>query len=160
MTTTFPHLLQKHAAERPGAPALREKEYGIWQTWSWQQVAQEVRHFACGLTTLGFTRGQNLALISDNRPHVYMGFVAVQSLGGVPIPLYQDAVAAEMVFVLQDADISFAFAENQEQVDKLLEIRESVPGIRHIIYDDPRGLRHYDQPGLISTAELIARGAE
>lgn len=160
MTTTFPHLLLKHAAERPAAPALREKEYGIWQTWSWQQVAQEVRHFACGLATLGFTRGQNLALISDNRPHVYMGFIAVQSLGGVPIPLYQDAVAAEMVFVLQDADIAFAFAENQEQVDKLLEIRDSVPGIRHIIYDDPRGLRHYDQPGLISTAELMARGAE
>lgn len=160
MTTTFPQLLQKHAAERPNAPALREKEYGIWQTWSWQQVAQEVRHFACGLTTLGFARGQNLALISDNRPHVYMGFVAVQSLGGVPIPLYQDAVAAEMTFVLQDAEIAFAFAENQEQVDKLLEIRESVPGIQHIIYDDPRGLRNYDQPGLISTAELIARGAE
>ena len=160
MTTTFPHLLLKHAAERPGAPALREKEYGIWQTWSWQQVAQEVRHFACGLKTLGFTRGQNLALISDNRPHVYMGFVAVQSLGGVPIPLYQDAVATEMIFVLQDADITFAFAENQEQVDKLLEARESVPGIQHIIYDDPRGLRHYDQPGLISTAELIARGAQ
>lgn len=160
MTTTFPHLLLKHAAERPGAPALREKEYGIWQTWSWQQAAQEVRHFACGLATLGFARGQNLALISDNRPHVYLGFVAVQSLGGVPIPLYQDAVAAEMVFVLQDADIAFAFAENQEQVDKLLEIRDSVPGIRHIIYDDPRGLRHYDQPGLISTAELMARGAE
>ncbi len=159
MTTTFPHLLLKHAAERPGAPALREKEYGIWQTWSWQQVAQEVRHFACGLSTLGFTRGQNLALISDNRPHVYMGFVAVQSLGGVPIPLYQDAVASEMMFVLQDADIAFAFAENQEQVDKLLEVRETVPGIQHIIYDDPRGLRHYDQPGLISTADLIARGA-
>lgn len=160
MTTTFPHLLQKHAAERPDAPALREKEYGIWQTWSWQQVAREVRHFACGLAALGFTRGQNLALISDNRPHVYMGFVAVQSLGGVPIPLYQDAVAAEMVFVLQDADIAFAFAENQEQVDKLLEIREQVPGIRHIIYDDPRGLRHYDQPGLIGTAELMERGAQ
>ena len=159
MTTTFPHLLLKHAAERPGAPALREKEYGIWQTWSWQQVAQEVRHFACGLTTLGFSRGQNLALISDNRPHVYMGFVAVQSLGGVPIPLYQDAVASEMMFVLQDAEIAFAFAENQEQVDKLLEARETVPGIQHIIYDDPRGLRHYDQPGLISTADLIARGA-
>ncbi|MCD2511010.1 AMP-dependent synthetase/ligase [Comamonas endophytica] len=160
MTTTFPHLLQKHAAERPDAPALREKEYGIWQTWNWRQVAREVRHLACGLAALGFARGQNLALISDNRPHVYMGFVAVQSLGGVPIPLYQDAVAAEMVFVLQDADIEYAFAENQEQVDKLLEIREQVPGIRHIIYDDPRGLRHYDQPGLVSTAELMERGAK
>ncbi|PWW44409.1 AMP-dependent synthetase/ligase [Melaminivora alkalimesophila] len=160
MKSTFPHLLLRQASERPDAPALREKEYGIWQTWSWQAAATEVRHMACGLLSLGFARGQNLALISDNRPHVYMGFLAVQSVGGVPIPLYQDAVAAEMAFVIQDADVHFAFAENQEQVDKLLEVRESVPGIRHIIYDDPRGLRNYDQPGLISTAQLVARGAE
>ena len=160
MKSTFPHLLLQHAAQRPEAAALREKEYGIWQTWSWQRAATEVRHMACGLLSLGFARGQNLALISDNRPHLYMGFVAVQSVGGVPIPLYQDAVAAEMTFVIQDADIAFAFAENQEQVDKLLEVRETVPGIRHIIYDDPRGLRHYDQPGLISMEQLLARGAE
>ncbi|MBV2218516.1 MAG: AMP-binding protein [Diaphorobacter sp.] len=160
MKTTFPHLLLQHAAQRPDAAALREKEYGIWQTWSWKDAAAEVRHMACGLLSLGFAKGQNLALISDNRPHLYMGFVAVQSVGGVPIPLYQDAVAAEMTFVIQDAEIAFAFAENQEQVDKLLEVRESVSGIQHIIYDDPRGLRHYDQPGLISTAQLVARGAE
>ena len=160
MTSTFPHLLLRHAAERPQATALREKEYGIWQTWSWQAAAAEVRAMACGLLSLGFQRGQNLALISDNRPHVYMGFLAVQSVGGVPIPLYQDAVAAEMTFVMQDAGIEFAFAENQEQVDKLLEVRGTVPGIRHIIYDDPRGLRNYDQPGLISTQQLVARGAE
>ena len=89
-----------------------------------------------------------------------MGFAAVQSLGAVPIPLYQDAVAQEMAFVMEDADIHFAFAEDQEQVDKLLEVRETVPGMAHIIYDDPRGLRNYDQPGLISTAELVAKGAE
>ncbi len=158
MTTTFPHLLLQHAAQRPDAPALREKEYGIWQTWSWKAAAAEVRAMACGLLSLGFAKGQNLALISDNRPHVYMGFVAVQSIGGVPIPLYQDAVASEMSFVIEDADIHFAFAENQEQVDKLLEVRESTSGLTHIIYDDPRGLRNYDQPGLISTADLVARG--
>ena len=160
MKATFPHLLLEHAAKRPDAPALREKEYGIWQTWSWKAAAAEVRHMACGLLALGFAKGQNLALISDNRPHVYMGFVAVQSIGGVPVPLYQDAVASEMAFVIEDADIHFAFAENQEQVDKLLEVRDSLPGIQHIIYDDPRGLRHYDQPGLISTADLVAKGAE
>ena len=159
MSTTFPHLLLKHAAERPDAPALREKEYGIWQTWSWQEASRTVRHMACGLAALGLQRGQNLALISDNRPHLYMGFVAVQSLGAVPIPLYQDAVASEMCFVMQDAEVAFAFAENQEQVDKLLEVRETVPGIRHIIYDDPRGLRNYDQPGLISVEQLMAQGA-
>ena len=160
MTTTFPQLLLKHATERPDAPALREKEYGIWQTWSWREAAQTVRHMACGLRALGLARGQNLAFISDNRPHVYMGFLAVQACGAVPIPLYQDAVAAEMMFVMEDAEIAFAFAENQEQVDKLLEVRESVSSIRHIIYDDPRGLRKYDQPGLISTEELLAKGKE
>jgi long-subunit acyl-CoA synthetase (AMP-forming) len=129
MTTTFPHLLLQHAAQRPQAPALREKEYGIWQTWSWSEAAETVRHMACGLAALGMARGQNLAFISDNRPHVYMGFIAVQALGAVPIPLYQDAVAAEMRFVIEDAEIDFAFAENQEQVDKLLEVRESVTGL-------------------------------
>ena len=158
MSTTFPHLLLKHAAERPDAPALREKEYGIWQTWTWGEAARDVRALACGLADLGLAKGQNLAFISDNRPHLYMGFVAVQCLGAVPIPLYQDAVAQEMTFVMQDADIEFAFAENQEQVDKLLEVRETVPGIRWIIYDDPRGLRKYDQPGLISTEQLMERG--
>ncbi len=159
MSTTFPHLLLKHAAERPDAPALREKEYGIWQTWSWSDTARTVRHMACGLAALGLQRGQNLALISDNRPHLYMGFVAAQALGAVPVPLYQDAVAAEMTFVMQDAEITVAFAENQEQVDKLLEVRETVPSIRAIIYDDPRGLRNYDQPGLISVEQLLEQGA-
>ena len=158
MATTFPHLLLQHAAERPQAAALREKEYGIWQTWAWADVAQDVRHMACGLAALGLAKGQNLAFISDNRPHVYMGFLAVQSIGAVPIPLYQDAVAQEMRFVMEDAEIAFAFAENQEQVDKLLEVRESVPGIQHIIYDDPRGLRKYDDAGLISTAQLKQLG--
>lgn len=160
MASTFPHLLLQHAAARPGAAALREKEYGIWQTKTWFDVAQDVRHMACGLAALGLSKGQNLAFISDNRPHLYMGFIAVQSLGAVPIPLYQDAVAQEMCFVMQDADIAFAFAENQEQVDKLLEVRETVPGIQHIIYDDPRGLRKYQDAGLISTAQLKQLGQQ
>ncbi len=159
MATTFPHLLLQHAAQRPDAVALREKEYGIWQTWTWADVARDVRHMACGLAALGLAKGQNLAFISDNRPHVYMGFLAVQSIGAVPIPLYQDAVAQEMSFVIQDAEVAFAFAENQEQVDKLLEVRETVPGIQHIIYDDPRGLRKYAEPGLISTEQLKQMGA-
>ncbi|GGH60101.1 long-chain-fatty-acid--CoA ligase [Comamonas phosphati] len=163
MTTTFPHLLLRHATERPDAPALREKEYGIWQTWSWRQAEQTVRHLACGLRALGLERGQNLAFISDNRPHVYLGFLAVQVCGAVPIPLYQDAVAAEMRFVMEDAEIAFAFAEDQEQVDKLLEVRESISSvatIANIIYDDPRGLRNYDQPGLIGTEALLKLGRE
>ena len=160
MATTFPRLLQKHASERPNDPALREKEYGIWQTWSWQRAAQDVRAMASGLAALGFTPGQNLAIVGDNRPHLYLMFIAVQALRGVPVPMYQDAVAAEMAFVLEDAEVHFAFAENQEQVDKMLELRESVSGLTHIIYDDPRGMRNYSQPGLISVDELMALGSQ
>jgi len=161
---TFPRLLLAHAAQRPDAPAVREKDLGIWQTWHWREVAQEVREIACGLASLGFAPGDNLGIVGANRPHLYFAVVAAQSLRGVPVPLYQDAVAGEMVFMFDDAAVEFAFAEDQEQVDKLLECRElqankgGATVIRHIIYDDPRGLRHYDQPGLMSYEALRALG--
>ncbi|MBY4596261.1 AMP-binding protein [Ottowia caeni] len=158
MANTFPRLLQKHAAERPEAPALREKEFGIWQTWSWQRALDEARWIAGGLAALGFKPGDSFAIVGDNRPHLYLAFVAVQALRGVPVPMYQDAVATEMAFVLQDAEVRFVFAENQEQVDKMLELRESVPGLTHIIYDDPRGLRNYRQSGLLSVEDLFELG--
>jgi long-chain acyl-CoA synthetase len=145
---TFPRLLLHHAQLRPDRPAIREKDMGIWQTWTWSQVAEEVRALACGLAALGFKRGDNLAIIGDNRPRLYWAMCAAQALGGVPVPMYQDAVAQEMVFVLQDAGIKFAIVEDQEQVDKLLEIKDRCPELRHILYDDPRGLRHYTQPFL------------
>jgi long-chain acyl-CoA synthetase len=157
---TFPRLLLEHARQRPNEHALREKEYGIWQTWSWQRAADEVRWMACGLTSLGFKAGNNLAIAGNNRPHLYLTFLAVQSLRGIPVPMYQDAVASEMAFVLQDADIHFVFAEDQEQVDKMLELRETLPGLTHIIYDDPRGMRNYDEPGLISVEQLFELGRE
>ncbi|SFQ66540.1 long-chain acyl-CoA synthetase [Variovorax sp. OK605] len=161
---TFPRLLLAHAEAQPEAPAVREKDLGIWQTWTWNAVAQEVREMACGLASLGFKAFDNLAIVGANRPHLYMAVVAAQSLRGVPVPLYQDAVAGEMVFMLQDASIEFVIVEDQEQVDKLLECREiqkeRYPAIRHIIYDDPKGLRHYDQPGLMSYEQLRALGRE
>ncbi|MCL1961229.1 MAG: AMP-binding protein [Desulfovibrionaceae bacterium] len=161
MATHFPGLMRKHASERPGDPALREKEYGIWQTWSWQRAEQETRWLAAGLAALGFAQGQNLALAGDNRPYLYLMFVAAQSLGGVPVPMYQDAVAAEMAFVVQDAQVRFVFAEDQEQVDKILELRASEPGLlTHIIYDDARGMRNYTHAGLISVEELMALGRQ
>ena len=156
-TETFPQLLARHAETRPTAPAVREKEYGIWQTWPWSEAQADVRAIACGLMSLGFARGDNLAIVGDNRPHLYFCFIAAQAAGGVPVPLYQDSVATEMAFVLQDAGIRFAFAENQEQVDKLLDLRETLD-IRHILYDDPRGLRSYDQPGLLSMQALMEQG--
>ena len=160
MTMTFPRLLLEHASQRPQAHALREKEYGIWQTWSWQRAADEVRWMAGGLASLGFQAGHNMAIVGNNRPHLYLSFLAVQSLRGIPVPMYQDAVASEMAFVLSDADIHFVFAEDQEQVDKMLELRETMPGLAHIIYDDPRGLRNYSEPGLISVDELFELGRQ
>ncbi len=157
---TFPSLLLKHASERPDAPALREKYLGIWQTWSWAETAAEVRSMASGLAALGFKRGDNLAIIGDNRPRLYMAFAAAQSLGGVAVPMYQDAVAVEMMHVLDDADIRFAIVEDQEQVDKLLEARDARPQIEHIIFEDPRGLRNYNAPGLMSLEALRELGTK
>lgn len=147
---TFPRLLLQHAAVRPQHPAIREKDLGIWQTWNWSQVYAEVQALACGLAELGFRRGDSLAIIGDNRPRLYWAMTAAQCLGGVPVPMYQDAVAQELEYVLQDAGIRFAIAEDQEQVDKLIECRERSPGLEQVLYDDPRGLRHYNQPFLRS----------
>src|SRR5206468_6676429 len=119
--------LLKHAAERGNRAATREKDLGIWQTWTWTQVADEVRALACGLAAQGFRRGMHLAVIGDNRPRLYWSMIAAQALGGVPVPMYQDAPAAEFVFVLNDAEIDYALAEDQEQVDKLLEAQPNVP---------------------------------
>lgn len=155
---TFPRLLLHHAQVRGNHPAMREKDLGIWQTQTWADVAQQVTALACGLAQLGFQRGDRLAIIGDNRPRLYQSMLAVQMLGGIPVPLYQDAVAAEMVFALQDAGIHIAVVEDQEQVDKLLEIKDQCPLLQHVIYDEPRGLRHYTQTFLHGLDEVIASG--
>jgi long-chain acyl-CoA synthetase len=155
---TFPRLLFYHAQVRGAKTAMREKHLGIWQSWTWSDVAEQVRALACGLAEMGFKRGDNLAIIGDNRPRLYMTMAAVQCLGGVPVPLYQDAVANEMLFVLQDASIRFALVEDQEQVDKLLELKEQMPQLEHIVYDDARGMRHYNQPFIHDIEELMAMG--
>jgi long-chain acyl-CoA synthetase len=155
-TDTFPRLLLHHASVRPNHPATREKDLGIWQTWSWRDVAGEVRAIACGLAAEDFGRGMHLAIVGDNRPRLYVAMIAAQALGGVPVPMYQDAPAAEFVFVLNDAEIDYALVEDQEQVDKLLEAQPQVPTLRHVYYDDPRGLRNYD--GVTSFDQLVERG--
>ena len=155
---TFPRLLLQHARLRGDAPAMREKDLGIWQGWTWAQVADEVAAMASGLAELGLRRGDRLAIVGDNRPRLYWAMCAAQILGGVPVPLYQDAVAQEMVFVLHDAEIRIAIVEDQEQVDKLLEVRGQCPALQHILYDDPRGLRHYTQSFLHGLDEVLAMG--
>ena len=155
---TFPKLLRHHALTRGARPAIREKDLGIWQTWTWKQFADEARALACGLAEQGFKRGDHLAIVGDNRPRLYAAMCAAQALGGIPVPLYQDAVAAEMAFPIQNAEIAYAVAEDQEQVDKLLEILPQCPTLQHIYYDDPRGMRHYRQPHLMSYDSLIKEG--
>jgi long-chain acyl-CoA synthetase len=158
MQTTFPRLLLEHAQKRPDAPAMREKEYGIWQTTTWAQMAKLVEAIACGLHQAGLQRGEHMVVIGANRPRLYATMLAAQSIGAIPVPLYQDAVGAECVFPINNAEVRFAVVEDQEQVDKMLEIRERCPQISHIYFDDPRGLRNYDQPGLGSLEELMAAG--
>jgi len=158
MQTTFPRLLLNHATQRPTDTAMREKEYGIWQATSWAQMAKLVEHIACGLHQAGLRQHEHMVVIGANRPRLYATMLAVQSLGAVPIALYQDAAANECVFPLNNAEIRFAFAEDQEQVDKLLEIRPQCPLLSQVYFDDPRGLRNYDEPGLAALDELIGAG--
>ncbi|MCE3271861.1 MAG: long-chain-fatty-acid--CoA ligase-like protein [Ramlibacter sp.] len=158
METTFPRLLLQHAAHRPGAAAMREKEYGIWQALSWADLARMVDHLACGLHQAGLRRGEHMVVVGTNRPRLYATMLAAQALGAIPIPLYQDAASAECVFPINNAEVRFAMAEDQEQVDKLLEIRPQCPQLSTIFYDDPRGLRNYAEVGLSSMDALEAAG--
>jgi long-chain acyl-CoA synthetase len=155
---TFPKLLMHHAQVRGAQPAIREKDLGIWQTWTWREFADEVRALASGLADAGLARGSHFALVGANRPRIYAGIAAAQCLGAIPVPLYQDAVAAEMAFPMRNAEVGQALAEDQEQVDKLLEILPQCPALKHVYYDDPRGLRHYQQPELASYESLLERG--
>ena len=158
METTFPGLLLTHATKRGGDTAMREKEYGIWQALTWAGLATMVEHLAGGLHAAGLRPGEHMVVVGANRPRLYATMLAVQSLGAVPIPLYQDAAALECVFPINNAEVRFAFAEDQEQVDKLLEIREQCPQLQNIYFDDPRGLRKYDEPGLVAVEDLLTAG--
>ena len=157
---TFPKLLLHHARVRGGRPAIREKDLGIWQAWTWAQVHDEARALAHGLAAAGLARGAHIAVIGANRPRLYATIVAAQCLGAIPVPFYEDAIAAEMTYVFQDAEIAYAVVEDQEQADKLFEILPQCPKLAHIWYDDPRGLRHYRQPQLASYESLVATGRE
>ncbi|HSM22710.1 MAG TPA: AMP-binding protein, partial [Rubrivivax sp.] len=158
MQTTFPRLMLDHATQRPNAPALREKVYGIWQTTTWADLAQMVRRIACGLHEAGMVRADHVVVVGENRPRLYATMLAVQSLGAVPVPLYQDAATTEYVFPINNAEVRFAIVEDQEQVDKMVEVRESCPQLARLWYDDPRGLRNYSEPGLAALDALIEAG--
>jgi long-chain acyl-CoA synthetase len=141
--TTLPRLLQHNARVRGGRPAMREKDRGIWQTHTWQEYHDHVRDFALGLAALGFRRGESLSVIGDNRPRLYWAQLAAQALGGVAVPVYQDSIARELQYVWSHAEAAVIVAEDQEQVDKIISLRDQLPHLRHVIYDDPRGLNRY-----------------
>jgi long-chain acyl-CoA synthetase len=143
--STLARLLQRNARDLHDRPAIREKDRGIWQTWTWRQYHDEVRDFALGLAALGFKRGERLSVIGDNRPRLYWAQVAAQALGGVPVPVYQDSIAKELAFVWNHAECAVIVAEDQEQVDKVLGLRAELPALRLVVYDDSRGMLHYKQ---------------
>jgi len=159
-STTLPRLLIRNAQTMSERPALREKNHGIWQTYSWTRYYEEVRDFALGLAAHGFCRGDKLSVIGDNRPRLYWAQLAAQSLGGVAVPVYQDSIAAELVHVLSHAEISVVVAEDQEQVDKILSLTDRLPDLKLVIYDDPRGMRHYATPFLKSFDEIQTSGCD
>jgi long-chain acyl-CoA synthetase len=155
---TFPKLLVRNARVRAGRTALRHKDLGIWQSWTWNEVHEIVRAYAVGLHALGLRRGDKIAVVGYNRPRLYWTMAAAQWLGAVPVPVYADSVADEMAYVLAHAEVVQAVAQDQEQVDKLLSVADRVPTLDHILYDEERGLRDYDRTRLHPIAEVVDEG--
>ena len=156
---TFPKLIVRNARERGGRTAFRHKDLGIWQSWTWAEVAEQIRAYAQGLKDLGLKRGEKVAIIGYNRPRLYWSMAAAQWIGAIPVPVYADSVADEMAYVLDHAEAVFACVQDQEQVDKVLSIGERLPNLRHMLYDEPRGLRDYDHSRLHDIGKVIADGA-
>jgi long-chain acyl-CoA synthetase len=157
-TMTLPRYLQRNAQQYGARPAIREKDRGIWQTYTWRQYHDHVRDMALGLSALGFTRGDKLSVIGDNRPRLYWAQVAAMCVGGVSVPVYQDSIAKELAFVLDHAEVSVVVAEDQEQVDKILALKDELPRLRLVIYEDSRGMLQYKSADLQSLDALEELG--
>ena len=155
---TFPKLLMRNAQVFGTRPAMRHKDLGIWQTWTWAEVLDVVRAYAVGLHRLGLKRGETIAIVGANRPRLYWSVMAAQMLGAIPVPVYADAVADELAYVLAHADVRFAAVEDQEQVDKIQSVLERVPKLQLMLYDEKRGLRDYDHSRLHSMEDIIEEG--
>jgi long-chain acyl-CoA synthetase len=151
---TLPKLLIHNAAAIGARPAMRHKDLGIWQAWTWQQVLAEVRAFSIGLAELGLKRGDKFTIIGSNRPRLYWAICAGQALGAIPVPVYADAVADEMAYVVAHAEVMLAVVEDQEQVDKIIAVSERLPHLGRVIYDEPRGLKDYDHGRLIAFTDV------
>lgn len=155
---TFPKYLDLNATRYADKYAMRHKDKGIWQSWTWSEVRAEVRKFSAGLLELGLKRGDKVAIVGQNRPWLYWTFAAVQSVGAIPVPVYSDSVAEEMAYVLNHAEVCFAVCQDQEQVDKVLSISDQLESLRKVIYDETRGLRDYDHTNLHSVTDVLKLG--
>ncbi len=155
---TFPKLVRANAERFPAKVAIREKDYGIWQSYTWRDSFEQARLIALGLAALGFRRGDKTAIIGDNRPQLYWAVMSTQALGGIPVPLYQDSIEKELQYIIDHAEARFAVVEDQEQVDKLLHVKEQCPHLEYVIYKDPRGLRSYREPFLLGLEQLEELG--
>ncbi len=155
---TFPKLLMRNAQWYGTRPSMRHKDLGVWQSWTWSEVAELVRAYAAGLHRLGVQRGETVAIVGANRPKLYWSVMAVQMLGAIPVPVYADAVAEELSFVLAHADVRFAAVEDQEQIDKIQSVLDRLPKLEQMVYDETRGLRDYDHSKLTSMENVIADG--
>jgi long-chain acyl-CoA synthetase len=155
---TFAKLLRSHAAARGARPAFRHKDFGLWQTWTWAEVYDETRALAVGLIALGLDRGETIAIVGANRPRLYWSMTAAQMIGAVPVPVYADSVADEIAAVLDHCEARVIVAQDQEQVDKILSVRERLPRLRGLLYDEPRGLSDYGDPGLHALEAIMAKG--
>ena len=157
---TFPKILKNNAEIFKGRPSIREKEYGIWQTTTWDAFYNSALLLAEGFYDSGLRRGDKIAIIGDNRPNLYLSIASAQILGAIPVPCYQDSVASEIEYILEHAEAKLAIVENQEQVDKLLEIKEKLPLLKNIFYDDPRGLEKYDVKEICSLDIILDKNRE
>jgi len=155
---SFPQYLLLNAQRFTDKPAMRHKDHGIWQSWTWAQMRDEIRNYSIGLKELGLKRGDKIAIIGANRPKLYWTFSAAQALGAIPVPVYSDSVAEEMAYVLEHAEVQFAVCQDQEQVDKILSNSESMPSLKKIIYDESRGLRDYDHTAMHSVSSVQEMG--
>ena len=155
---TFAKVLRSHAVERGAHPAFRRKDLGLWQTWTWAQAYDETRAIAKGLLDLGLDKGDIIAIVGANRPKLYWSITAAQMIGAIPVPVYADAVADEIAAVIDHSEATTIIAQDQEQVDKILSVRDRLPRLRHLLYDEPRGLIGYAEPGLYALEAVMAKG--
>ena len=155
---SIPALLARNVKRYGGYPAYREKEFGIWQSWTWAEAAEEIRSMAMGFLSLGVERGDHVAIIGRNRPMHYWSMVAAQMCGAVPVPLYQDAAAEEMAYVMEHCGARFVVCGDQEQVDKIVEIEDRIHAIKHVMYTDKRGMRKYDHSRMNALEDVVAEG--